>query len=134
VMLQAAIEETYNDEQFWRVLLEESIAQSGPFDGGCLICAKAIKLAVVDAELVRIVSDLNGGQTEHYGIRLENSIYDMDGMATSESAWVSRFQYNESLNDRVLGFATGYDEKSLIPDDAHASKKISQIFLKYFNK
>jgi hypothetical protein len=130
-MLKSAIGKTFNDDQFWAVLLNESVAQSGPFDGGCLICAKAIQLAVDDAELVRIVSDLNGGQTEHYGIRLDDSIYDMDGIASSEAAWVSRFQDNESRTDRVLGFAAGYDEESLIPDDPCASKQISQILFKY---
>lgn len=132
-MIQEAIEETFKDDRFWNILVNESVAQSGPFDGGCLICAKAMQLAIEGAELVRITSELDGGQTEHYGIRIDNIIYDMDGMAESEREWVSRFQKNESINNRILGFSLGYDESSPIPDDPYASKKISQILAKNLN-
>lgn len=130
-MLQAVIEKVNADDQFWNVLVNESVAQSGPFDGGCLICAKALQLAVEGAELIRISSDANGGQTEHYGIILNGSIYDMAGIADTEEEWITRFRNSEGIRDRVLSFSTGYDSESLIPDDAKASKKISQIFLRY---
>jgi hypothetical protein len=130
-MLTQAIESTCKDESFWRVLVDESVAQSGPFDGGCLICAKALMLTVTDAELVRITSPLNGGQTEHYGVRVNGSIYDFDGIAHTEDKWIDRFRAVELVYDRDLDFGVGFDAKTGTPDDPEASKKISQIILKY---
>jgi hypothetical protein len=130
--IKAAIDKTYKNDQFWDVLMTESEAQSGPFEGGSLICAKALLIAVEGADLVRITSELNGGQAEHYGVRLNNSIYDMGGMHKSESEWISIFKKIHCIADRVLGFAVGYDECSRIPDDPYASKKISQIIAKHF--
>jgi hypothetical protein len=131
MMLISAIKKTYKDEKFWSILLDESTAQSGPFDGGCLICARALILACPSAELVRITSPCNGGQTEHYGVRLEGLIYDFDGLASSHTEWIDRFKKVELVNDRELGFATGYDPDTPTPDDVRASEQISQLIVNY---
>ena len=128
-MIQLAIEKTYLNDNFWDILVNKSNAQSGPFDGGCLICAKAMQLAIDNAELIRIVSTLNGGQTEHYGIRHDGFIFDMDGLANNIQEWIERFQKKDDIFDRELTFSTGYDANSDIPDDAWAVKEIFKIFL-----
>jgi len=132
-VIQQAIEKTYSDEKFWEILVNKSSAKSGPFDGGCLICAKAMQLAIDDADLVRITSTLNGGQTEHYGIRHEGVIFDMDGRANNEHEWIEHFQKNEGVFDRELNFSTGYDSATDTPDDAWAVKEISKLFSKNLN-
>jgi len=129
-VLNLAIKQTYKDDEFWQILLNESNAQSGPFDGGCLICAKAIMNAADGSELVRIVSPLNGGQTEHYGVRLSGKVYDFDGIAHSSQQWIDRFQSNESITDRELSFAVGYDSTTQTPDDPRAVRLISKTIMR----
>jgi len=130
-MLHRAIKKMYKDDQFWEILVNESAAKSGPFDGGCLICAKAIMLALDNAELVRITSRLNGGQTEHYGIRYKRKFYDMSGVAHSTTDWIERFKADELVYDTNLGFAVGYDPYTPTLNDAQAAKKVSKLLVKY---
>lgn len=127
--LRQAIPEAMESDAFWKILIDESYAQSGPFDGGCLICAKAMALAVIGSDLVRITSKANGGQTEHYGIRCEGRIFDMAGECTGQHEWIDRFKKAEMITDRELGFAVGFDPMTDTPDDPRASKRISQILL-----
>lgn len=130
-MLCRAIKRTYEDDMFWDILVDQSTARSGPFDGGCLICAKAMMLCVDGVELVRITSTLSGGQTEHYGVSYKEKIYDFAGVAHSPAKWLERFRREENIYDRELGFAVGFDLNSEIPDDVRAAKLISQIITKY---
>ena len=130
-MIHQAIKSTISDNSFWEILATKSIAQAGPFDGGCLICAKALQLSLEGAELVRITSTANEEQTEHYGIRLDGVIYDMAGMAETEAEWLEGFKASEGVRDRELLFSTGYDSASDIPDDPWASKEISKIITKH---
>lgn len=130
-MIQHAIEKTYQDEAFWSTLTEKSTAQSGPFDGGCLICAKALIHAFGGGELVRIASELNGGQTEHYGARINGIIYDFDGPANTPTEWIARFVSQEQINDRTCSFDKGYDAETETPDDPVAVKAISRLLMKH---
>ena len=108
------------------VLTNQSVAQSGPFDGGCLIVAKALQL-IVGGNLVRIASDINDGQTEHYGLRVGGVIYDADGAYRSSDEWISHFAEIENIKDRTLSFAEGYDGSSEIPDDPKAAKTLASV-------
>lgn len=128
-MLDVVLKELYDSSEFWAVLLGESSAQSGPFDGACLICAKAILLAEQDAKLVRIVSDYNNGQTEHYGARLGGDIYDFGGRHVSPEKWVETFSNSENLGNCTLSVVEGFDSRSDIPDDPRASKRIASMIL-----
>lgn len=124
--LGARIAETFKTNEVYSILLDQSEAQSGPYDGGCLICAKAIILAH-GGDLVRIVSEKNGGQTEHYGAIIDDVIYDAAGSYKSSSQWISSFAKNEGVKDRTLSYAVGYDDESSIPDDPKATKLIASI-------
>jgi hypothetical protein len=117
-----------DSDAFWELLLEKSEAQSGPFDGGCLIIAKAIIL-VAGGSLVRVVSDVNGGQTEHYGALVEGVIFDFDGPTNNSDEWLARFKRNEYIVDRSLSLGHGYDGSSEIPDDPFTSKELSKMLM-----
>ena len=131
-MLDRLIEEMKKDCQFWDELVNNSPVQSGPFDGGCLIVAKAIIRAIDGGELVRLISRKRVTQTEHYGVMHKGVIYDFDGSAKTPDEWIKRFVENEQVYDRVLSFATGYDENSSICDDARTTKNISKIIMRHW--
>lgn len=128
--IKQAIKATYNNEAFWTTLLDESMAQAGPFDGNCLNCAKALIDAFGEGQLVRIASNLNNGQTEHYGALIDSVIYDFDGPAESPDDWIARFIKNESINDRQCYYAEDYDADTPTPDDPATVKAISKIIVK----
>lgn len=123
--LGTVVRSLFKTDKVMDVLLD-SEAQSGPFDGGCLICAKGLIQAVGRGKLVRIVSNSNGGQTEHYGAEIDGLIYDADGSAPTPAAWIERFAAEERIKDRVLDFDRGYDDESEIPDDPRAVKDLAK--------
>jgi hypothetical protein len=126
--LGQSIKRLYKHKAFWSVMLDESEAQSGPSDGGCLIAAKAIIHANDGGDLVRIISDIGIG-IEHYGARIDGRIYDFNGVFSSPQSWIKKFKSLENINDRKLVFAEGYDEKTVIPDDPAAVKKVAAMIV-----
>lgn len=110
-------------------LLLDSPAQSGPFDGGCLIVAKALKRIEPDGKIITIESKVEDGwQAEHYGLKLNGGVIDADGYAKSPEEWAKRFTKNELLKSpyRVT--------ESLVPgeatDDPPTEKKLAEVLLK----
>ena len=85
-------------------------------------------------ELVRITSAANNGQTEHYGLRINDDIFDFDGHADDSQSWIKRFKINESISNRDLYFDEGLDNESEIPDDARAVKAISKILSSFLSQ
>lgn len=123
-----AIERLKSDEQFWTLI--DQVGLVSPMAGGCLVFAKALQLQQ-GGELVRIVSDAAGGQTEHYGLRLGTEIWDAEGAHRTPSEWIATFKHNEFVNDRNLSFATGFDDAGTIPDDPGASKAIASLMTEF---
>jgi hypothetical protein len=109
-------------------VLLNSNAASGPFDGGCLIFAKALQFAFDTGVIVRMESDVYGKkQAEHYGLALaDGTILDADGPASGPEEWVRRFTRNEIL-DRPVVVVPGIMTDSDIPDDQHAAKELAKI-------
>ena len=106
-------------------VLLDSRAESGPFDGGCLIVARALQ-NVYGGELVYLHSEVG---VEHYGVRLPNGTYlDADGVANTEEEWISRFQEAE-LVDREMEVRDGYAAGEAL-DDPQAVKKLTKILRK----
>lgn len=128
-----AIIETYEDESFWQILVNESKAESGPFDGGCLICANALQMAIPNAQIARIVSGTKGDRTQHFGIFVDNHFFDFDGSALTAKEWIDRFSSNEGINDDSLFVLIGEDPNSSAPVDLGASKEISRIIQRYLS-
>lgn len=126
--LGQSIKHLYKHKAFWSVMLDESEAQSGPSDGGCLIAAKAIIRANDGGDLVRIISNIGVG-IEHYGARIDGRIYDFNGVFSSPQSWIKKFKSLENINDRKLVFAEGYDENTVIPDDPAAVKKVAALIV-----
>ncbi len=122
-----AIRKVKGHKAFWRILVEESEAQSGPFDGGCLICAKAIIRAVGCGCIVRLASDVNNA--EHFGALIDGEIYDFYGCHRSPDAWVRLFVRRESIADRVFRYVEGFAQNPdfPVPDDPAAEKAISGL-------
>ena len=132
--LSRAIRKAGRSNQVMKALVDESEAQSGPFDGGCLIFAKALMMALGSGVLVRMESELNGGQTEHYGLAVGDTIYDASGGYHSPEEWISTFIEVEGIHDRTLRLADGYDPDSDIPDDPQASKKVATLLRPYLER
>lgn len=112
------------DNEVHRILMEESEARSGPFDGGCLIYAKALQHALGGGELVRLVNP-EAGHTDHYGLQTPDGIADASGVYPDAGSWAKAFSKQERL-DYPLEFAKGYDAESEIPDDPHAVKLLAK--------
>jgi hypothetical protein len=125
--LTKAIRHVYRKPDLWTVLVDESRVASGPFDGGCLICARAIIMAAGQGELVRITSDLNGGQTEHYGARIGEFIVDFSGTYSTPESWIASFAALENVRDRALSYAPGYDDSAQIIEDPVAAQKVGDL-------
>lgn len=125
--MHQAIRRAYKDEKLWEILVNGSRAQSGPFDGACLVCAKAIVNAAGQGDIVRMTSPLNGGQTEHYGARVNGLIYDFYGSNQNPQEWIDRFAKEEKINDRWMCFADGLDPNSDIVSDDEASKRVADL-------
>jgi len=127
------LKKAFRSEAVYEILLDKSIAASGPFDGGCLIFAKAL-IMIAGGTLVRITSDANDWQTEHYGAKIGEFIYDGDGRHKDGKSWINCFAKNEMITpserERKLDYAEGYDSDSEIPDDAHASKLLASVLIK----
>lgn len=116
----------YEDRAFYEELSKIGV-YPGPFDGACLICAKALQL-VFGGHLVRIVSDFDVAQTEHYGVKIGETIFDMGGAYQSATEWVSWFAKEQFVNDRKLSTAVGLDLDSEIINDDRASKLLANYF------
>lgn len=129
-IISNAIDKTNSEDAFWASLVDESGASIGPVDGGCLIYATAILDAVGSGDLVRIASDTNGGQTEHYGARIDGVIYDFDGPAHTPELWIERFKTNELIRDRQCFLAEGFDGNTDTPNNRAAVKAISRFLAK----
>lgn len=125
-----SIKKAFRSNPVADVLMNKSIAQSGPFDGGCLIVAKALQHSLGEGELVRIVSDANGGQTEHYGLETSHGIVDAAGVHASPEKWIADFEKSKGTDNRKNTFARGFDENSDVPDDPRAVKELAKELTK----
>src|ERR1035437_2879286 len=81
-----------NKEKIYTFLL--SVADSGPFDGGCVIAAYAIKMAIGGEVFVLVSTD---DFAEHAVVKLGNKLYDFDG-GLPENEFIRRFNVNEMSN------------------------------------
>jgi len=126
--LPKALRRVFRGQSLWRALAAVGTQGCGPFDGGCLISAKAMIAAVGHGDLVRIVRD---DQTQHYGARIAGAYFDFDGPADTAEQWIQRFAKNEHLEVTGLGFAEGEgQEHGEIPDEPAISTAIAALLLK----
>lgn len=124
--LEVAIRRTYVSLAFWDLI--DSAGIGGPFNGACLVCAEALRLAIGEGDIVRI-EEPSTGVTHHYGLRTGGTIYDFDGACDSFS-WIQRFARNENLEDRELKVVTGICDSSSITEDECLSKRLSILLIK----
>lgn len=104
-------------------ILLNSKAKSGPFDGGCLVFAEALKHKI-GGDLVRIVSE---GITQHYGLQKGLTIYDGEGAHPNPKTWLEDFVQRERISSPSLTIEHGLDLFSEIPRDPKASLNISRL-------
>lgn len=98
---------------------------AGPFDGGCLIVAKAYVFAC-GGSLVRIVS--RHTQTEHYGALIDGEVYDGNGRRRSTNAWLRWFE-REYPDCAPVQLAHGFDVESETQDLPHVSNELAQMLI-----
>lgn len=106
----------------------DSHIESGPFDGGCLIVARAIIKFVGKGKIVRIISNANHDQTQHYGALINNRIYDADGEHANWQSWIKYFSTVELVQNQQLGYAMGVDPHSSIPDSEELADQLAAMF------
>lgn len=124
--MHKAIRKAYQDDRLWQMLVNNSFAQAGPFDGGCLICAVAIVEAAGQGEIVRMVSGTSG-VTQHYGALVNGLIYDFLGSNRTAEEWLQRVGRAENITDRSLLYDTGIDKFSDIVADQKASSEVAHL-------
>jgi hypothetical protein len=74
---------------------------SGPFDGGCLVVAKALIRLFPELKIVTMILNHYGENIPaHYAVMCpDGGIIDGDGYAPSPEAFIKRFIKNESICD-----------------------------------
>ena len=130
----AQLRRLFKSDAAYDLLVNESVAQAGPYDGACLICARAIIDAANGGDLVRIVSDVRGGQTEHYGARIDGVIHDAEGAYRTPGQWFRQLARLERIFDRIFSLAVGSDSTSSIPDDPAAQAKLARLIAPAFRR
>ena len=125
----ADLKKAFRSDEAMEVMLDA--VNSGPSDGGCLICAKALQ-QVYGGEVIRIESQVEGKfQTEHYGLRMpDGRVADGNGIFRTAGHWVRGFEDLESFErpTRVReGVKVGETD---VPDDPAAVKKLAQLLMK----
>ena len=130
----AQLRRLFKSDAVYDVLVNESVAQAGPYDGACLICARAIIDAANGGELVRIVSDVRRSQTEHYGALINGVIYDAEGAYRTPGRWFRQLARLERIFDRTFSLSIGSDPASCIPDDPAAQAKLARLIAPAFRR
>jgi len=90
-LLKESILSADKEEQFYNIL-DQSI-RSGPFDGGCILVALALK-KVFGGKIVVLVNPRK--TAEHAALQLGNSLMDYDGKLPI-NAFIERFEQNERV-------------------------------------
>ena len=111
-------------------VLSDASEGSGPFDGGCLICANALKLVFGRGNLIRVASKPDGGrpeQAEHYGVLIDGEIIDMNGVHDDEEAWIQTLLEEGMPVNRRYRIALGWDSEGDIPHNGEAEQRLAEI-------
>jgi hypothetical protein len=99
----------------------------GFMDGGCWIFAKAIQLLIPSTQIVTI---MRKREPDHYGVRLENSLWgDARRLHESQYLWAQRYSIEERAFGR-LEVLEGDMPSNQIPKDDDTSQVIFRILAK----
>lgn len=124
ITVLSLIEKASNSDAFWQ-LLSDAIA-GGPFDGGCLMCAEALK-RIFGGKLAYIS---NGKRATHYGLLLDDAYYDFDGCHNSAKQWIATFSANEYVHSSCLSVMHGRCPRS---NDIPYDEKVVSSLVALFN-
>lgn len=105
---------------------------SGPFDGGCLVVAKALQ-RVLGGSIIRMQSWRGD---EHYGVRMpDGSVYDGDGKIGSEKLWIARIEQNEGVQEQMwIEEGLPVDESPTPVDDPRAVDAVADALERYLKQ
>lgn len=70
----------------------------GPFDGGCLVCANALKAALGTGEVVVLTRATD--HADHAAVRYDNLVWDLAG-PLPEKMFLTRFNQTEQVNGHI---------------------------------
>lgn len=93
----------------------------GPFDGGCLIVARALIKAAGRGQLARLDSQHG---PEHFGAFIDGRFMDLSGAYESGNAWAAAIARQELIGDRLLVVRLGFAQ-SEFPDPPAVSNEIA---------
>lgn len=82
-----------NRNQIYRTLI--AAIDSGPFDGGCVVFARALQIKFGGGEIVVMVNSEND-RAEHAALQYRGQLYDADGVASIGDA-IRRFRRLEHV-------------------------------------
>jgi hypothetical protein len=120
----------FEDERFLEAL-NDLEGSSDPFGAASLVCADALQLGLPNSKLVRICSDLNGGQTEIYGVSMLGKIFDMGGCYASTNEWIKHFESLDDIVGRALHIDEGFDSSTAMERSDKLSKGIARLFVEH---
>lgn len=107
--------------KIYNILLES--ADSGPFDGGCVIMAYAIQKALGTGEIV--VLETIDGIAQHAALKTGNLLFDFDG-PENETAFIKKFNKNE-LAKTISVRKFNENDLEEAPRNEIASDKIAEL-------
>jgi len=98
------VNRAFRRDRVARVLLDA--LDSGPFDGGCLVVAKALARLFPECKVATVVRRACGMEIpDHYAVTCpDGGMIDADGYAPTPQAFLGRFVKNEHSGDRPASF------------------------------
>lgn len=112
------IKKAFRQDDVMGILLNSPL-QSGPFDGGCLVVAKALCSLFPEFKLVVLVRRAEGKTRilDHYAAMCpDGGLIDADGYASSPANFIKRFIKNEHLKHAHTSYVVEPGFPNLSPD------------------
>lgn len=134
--LVLAIDGVYDDQRLEDVKACHGVLADGPFNGGSLACAIAIKQTAGAGEVIWIEGASSG--PAQYGVEIGGFVYDFDGAHASRQAWLEDFvaiDYFAKADTYEVREGSGIDllEEGIVTADClSAAKAVGELLSNHF--
>lgn len=118
-----SIRSLYDGKALWQVLVNETKVGAGPFDGCCLICAKAIIRAAGRGELVRIVAASDWQVAKYRAQGYDGAIFAPDKDDFTKRGWLGSVQIVAFNANQVKSAIGNTGDFSPLNDDIRLKRK-----------
>lgn len=131
------VKQAFRHNAVMEVLLDA--VDSGPFDGGCLIVAKALRRIMPECKLCTVLRRAGEAEiADHYVLLCpDGGVMDADGWARDSMTFIRRFMRNEKgfYNDNDdLRIEPRYVVNGVTPDDLRAVEKLEREIRVFFSE